>query len=382
MELPIVSNYNNDTIKQKTFTYNKITYDILRYVKDKITCENYNTLGMFRSVIYIKGKLVCFSPPKSFDIDLFKSRVYPYSMITVEEYVEGTMINVFWNGFDWEIATRSSVGGNVSFYEKISGSKSCKGKTFRQMFFDTLQYHDTNKEFFTTLNNMPKTYCFSFVLQHPENKIVTPFTQPHLYLVKTYDISIMGLIQEVSNEGKFPSWVKYPKKTDININNFDTIMTTMSNEYTDVGVMISGTDSKTHSTIRTKIRNQEYEKVKRLRGNQPKLQYQYLMLRTKQNIAEYLKYYPEHSSMFNIYKDQTQSFIKELHNNYFSCYIKKLKPLKEFSPKFRTHMFKLHELYKNHLSKNNKIVNKNVVDIYVNNMPASLLMSSINYQNI
>jgi len=33
----------------------------------------------------------------------------------MEEYVEGTMIQLFWTGENWELATRSSVGGNVSF---------------------------------------------------------------------------------------------------------------------------------------------------------------------------------------------------------------------------------------------------------------------------
>ena len=76
------------------------------------------------------------------------------------------------------------------------------------------------------------------------------------------------------------------------------------------------------------------------------------------------------------------TFTKELHNEYFSCYIKKLRPLKEFSPQYRTHMFKLHEIYKTDLSKNNKIVNKKIVADYVNKLPPSLLMHSINYQNI
>lgn len=386
MELPVASRYDFNTIKQKRMIFKDISYDILRYDKSKLTNDNCSTLGMFRSVIYIDGKVVCFSPPKSISLDIFKTRVTPSSIVTIEEYVEGTMVNLFWSGSDWEIATRSSVGGNVSFFENITATETRKGKTFRQMFLDTINYHDADGVFFTVLANMPKTFCFSFVLQHPENKIVAPFTQPSLYLVKAYDISIDGHILEIPNAdvvNKFPDWVKYPRiiETDVcHIDNSNSI-TTSSDDYTTVGVMIHGIDSITHNTIRTKIRNPSYERIRRLRGNQPKLQFHYLMMRNEGNIAEYLKYYPEHCKMFSIYREQLHSFTKTLHNEYFSCYIKKQKPLKEYSLQYRTHMFKLHELYKNQLSKINKIVNKNVVVDYVNTLPTELLMHSINYQN-
>ena len=385
MELPVASGFDNDSIKRKKTTFKDVSYDILRYDKSKLTNDNCDTLGMYRSVIYRESKVVCFSPPKSFSLDNFKTRVSPSSIVSIEEYVEGTMLNIFWSGSEWEIATRSSVGGNVSFFENITATETRRGKTFRQMFMDTISYYEADGGFFTALSNMSKTVCFSFVLQHPENKIVAPFSSPSLYLVKTYDISFDGHILEIPNADvsiKFPSWVKYPRRIDTDVSHIDNNIIICLDDYTTVGTMINGIDSITHNTIRTKIRNPSYEKVRRLRGNQPKLQFHYLILRTEGNVAEYLKYYPEHSKMFSIYREQVHSFTKTLHNEYFSCYIKKQKPLKEYSQQYRTHMFKLHELYKNQLSKINKIVNKFVVVNYVNTLPTELLMHSINYQHI
>jgi tryptophanyl-tRNA synthetase len=44
---------------------------------------------------------------------------------------------------------------------------------------------------------------------------------------------------------------------------------------------------------RTKFRNPIYEEVRSLRGNEPKLQYQYLSLRQNGKLASFLKYFPE-----------------------------------------------------------------------------------------
>ena len=48
---------------------------------------------------------------------------------TLEELVEGTMINLFWNDYldEWDIATKNSLGGKYSFYQDNK-------KTFRTMF--------------------------------------------------------------------------------------------------------------------------------------------------------------------------------------------------------------------------------------------------------
>ena len=70
------------------------------------------------------------------------------------------------------------------------------------------------------------------------------------------------------------------------------------NDYKNMGYVISGIDEKTHNPIRTKLRNYNYELVRKLRGNQPKLQFRYLMLHKEGKIKAYLEYYPEHKDIF------------------------------------------------------------------------------------
>ena len=63
--------------------------------------------------------------------------------------------------------------------------------------------------------------------------------------------------------------------------------------------------------------------------------------------------------------------------NYISCYIKKEKPLIEFSEQFRTHMFNIHKHYLTELKEQKLYVKISVVIKFVNNIHPSLLMSSL-----
>ncbi|MFY7730487.1 MAG: hypothetical protein ACOVRN_13285, partial [Flavobacterium sp.] len=109
-----------------------------------------------------------FAPPKSVPADSFIQKYPLTNDIRLEEFVEGTMINVFFDrtvGISgaWEIATRNTVGATSTFY-KHSGAKS-----FRDMFMEaaTMCHLDICK--------LDPELCYSFVLQHPGNRIVVPF---------------------------------------------------------------------------------------------------------------------------------------------------------------------------------------------------------------
>ena len=68
----------------------------------------------------------------------------------------------------------------------------------------------------------------------------------------------------------------------------------MNTPYNIVGVMIYAPDG-----TRTKLRNPNYEDIRKLRGNQAKLQYQYLTLRQNGKMKDFLIYYPEYKKIFS-----------------------------------------------------------------------------------
>ena len=381
---------NTLNLKQKCWVVGGKNYNVVRYDKQFLSKDRVETVCMFRSVVHHNGKVVSFAPPKTIDFDTFMSRLDSTKPVKVEDYIEGTMINMFHNGETWEIATRSSVGGRVAFFTMDGKPQSAMENTFRWMFLDAVQHreimsedNDPNRDLFTALDSFPKNYTFSFVLQHPKNRIVVPFTTPNVFLVKIYEITDNVATEVVISPvlaGKLPKWLLYPMRLSNDLLAMSNYLSNGDADYKIVGTMITGFDSN-GVPMRSKHRNVTYENVRKLRGNQPKLQYRYLMLRQGQKVKDYLRYYPEHKTLFSDYRDMVHKFTHELHGKYISCYVKKEGPLGGYSPQYRTHMFKIHELYTTTLSKENKIVTRNVVVSYVNQLHPSLLMHSINYHH-
>lgn len=379
----MVTNSNVLKLNKMECRTNNSSYKVIRYDKDFLCIDLIPSYGLCRSVIVNNAnRVVGFAPPKSMSAESF-IQTYPHhnmdDSIVAEEFVEGTMINVFFDPSigltgGWEISTRNTVGATSSFY------KSTNGKTFRQMFMEAATENNLD------ISKLETDICYSFVLQHPENRIVVPFLKPQLYLVGVYKIQqkpdeitvshsdsseYKHFFRELGTSVKFPEIYQFNSYEEL-INKYGS----MNTSYDIVGVVIHNK----HTGERAKIRNPVYEQVRNLRGNQPKLQYQYLCLRKDGRVKDYLKYYPENKREFSEFRDQLHLFTNTLFSNYIACYIKKEKPLLEYSGQYRTHMFTIHQHYMNELREKRLFINSTFVQQYVNNLHPSLLMHSLNYQ--
>jgi len=371
--------YNNAQFNKMEYTSKGNKYRIIRYDKNLLATDTIPVIGLLRSVIVNnQNRVVSFAPPKSISYDSFIKK-YPLDVhlesIVAEEFIEGTMINVFLyetSGLSgaWEIATRNTVGGEVRFFKSKPNSP-----TFRDMFLEAAKKNNLD------LHMLNKSFCYSFVLQHPENRIVVPFKSPQLYLVEMYEIvntednsvnvfptNLQGCFWQTTTI-RFPQIYEFTSYEDLK-----TRFASMNTPYDIMGLVIKNKINKE----RCKLRNPVYEYVRHLKGNQPKVQYQYLSLRKEGKVGEFLKYYPENKKDFSYFRDRLHEFTFTLYKNYISCYIKKERPLKEFPENFRTHMFHIHKLFTDELKPKNEYVNNTVVIKYVNNLHPSLQMYSIN----
>ena len=165
-------------------------FAVLRYVKGTSNLQTAELgTGLFRSVVWNKrlNIPVCVAPAKSLPS-------YPpigLTLASVEDFVDGFMMNAFVVAGDptLHIATRTMMGGSNSFYSK---------KTFGEMFEECVAatpYRTVAALTESLVKANTDTALFvSFVLQHPEHRIVSKIASPSVYVAHVGTVSSTGQV--------------------------------------------------------------------------------------------------------------------------------------------------------------------------------------------
>jgi len=402
--------YNTDKIKTKNYVnpLNNNAYTILNNDSSCITFDD-DELRKYRSVVLAtetetdNKSILCFSPPNSIPLDNFKEK-YPDDSPAIDdvyanEIMEGTMINLFFdgrtiesttnsgaseacNGF-WDISSRGAIGGNYWYYRtqylleeqenepvqteyaEPRKQSSQQQMTFRQMFMDAMK-NDQQQDLNTMpiLEYLPKNYCYSFVLQHPDNHIVLPINEPHLFLVAVYEIVDACTVKFVPPH-IYETWsvftdstIEFPKKYELTTyKELEDAYGSIHSDYSSMGVMFTNV----RTGERAALSNPVYEEIKKLRGNNPNLQYQYFCLLRSGQVDKFLEYFPTYKKVFMQFSKQYQDFITNVHQSYFSYYVKKEGV--PIAKKYFIHASKIHhQIYLPSLNNSNNN-NKPVYDL-------------------
>lgn len=350
--------YNPDKVKTKNYVnpLNNNAYTILNNDSSCITFDD-DELRKYRSIVLASEaetddkSILCFSPPNSIPLDNFKDK-YPYDAPCIDdvyanETMEGTMINLFFDARTqtWDISSRGAIGGNYWYYRtqylleeheteptqteytELRKQSSQQQMTFRQMFMDAMKTEITSDlNTMPILEYLPKNYCYSFVLQHPDNHIVLPISEPHLFLVAVYEIVDACTVKFVPPH-IYETWsvftdsaIEFPKKYELTTyKELEDIYGSIHSEYSSMGVMFTNV----RTGERAALSNPVYEEIKKLRGNNPNLQYQYFCLLRSGQVDKFLEYFPTYKKVFMQFSKQYQDFITNVHQSYFSYYVKK-----------------------------------------------------------
>jgi len=389
--------------KTDTGMFSIIKYDKLAF---GMTHEDYTTVGLLRSVVVDEtGRIVSYSPPKCLSITEEREKSFNDNNIMTtpsstdignhgndtttnqwyaEEFVEGTMINMFYSKTEaseaWQIATKSTVGGDVVFYSPKNPKDTVEIRdkdTFRNMFFETCAKIGFKYE------DLPKEFMYSFVLQHPKNRIVLPINEAKIYIIGLYSINNDTLdVTSLSTAGFVEKYgagvILRPKQLfadNYTVEGFKSEYASMNSSYNMMGVvfcnMVTGE--------RMKIRNPTYEMVKNLKGVDQKLQLQYLTLRHGGRVADYLKTYSEYKGDFAVYRNQLHGFTRSLHQNYLDCFVFKKRAFSEFPQQYKKFMSGLHKKYLEELREIKGSVTFNYVVEFVNTQNPLALLYSLNH---
>jgi hypothetical protein len=401
----------------------------LKYDRAKLTEEQYDTVGRFRSVVLASnGDICCVAPPKMLKItDDMKSLPVNSAAgnLSAEEIVEGIMVNLFWrageNGGKWYIATKSCVG-EVSYDHIIDAQAEAQVQSETQATdaapeegvrttFQKLNVQEVLRrricDVFSVLpgglDTVPKEYCYSFVVQHPKNQIVNVITVPKMYLVAVYQLSpstasvgvnAIRIDRDIFSANFGGSVSHMPSGlTCIADEGGDGTATATFTPHTveDYCKMYASMDTRSISLPGVvfvdkdtgfcyKKRNPKYESVKKRKGMEQKLMAQYLQLRKDHGIDEYLKYHPQHSRAFRQFRDRLHDYTQRLYDAYILHYVKKdAKPLKDYDRELKTHMYKLHyDVYLATMKESGAFVTKHTVINYVNHLASAQQLACLN----
>jgi len=299
-------------------------YVLIHYDKEVSDMNHINTKS-FRSIIWnmVTNRPVCVSPGRGAAFS-----AAPATGWRAEEFVDGVMINMFYDGANdnWKLATRTQLGAGGSFYGT---------RPFAELFEETCKVQGVDLTLFD------KTCCYSFVLNHPEERIVVPvlYGTPTLTLVATYRID--------PATGAFETVVAHAPIAGIKRPTLYPTLETLEGVITYVGarsaadrqafqgVVLTRADGQGHT--RWKLRSTLYSHIRFLRGNQAKLPFLWLDLwsRAPRAFLEYLIYYPEESvaaqRIVETFKGCTQTF----HDLFIQVYKKHELPLGSTPQKYR-----------------------------------------------
>ena len=393
---------------EKKYTTVSNEYFIL-YEDTTITETPDPALENYHSVILENPSrnLLSIAPPKTIDysnISVFLQSsefqdVIENDDIHVSELIEGTFLHLFYDNRiqSWEIATKKAIGGRYSYYH----IPDQYAPSYREMMMEAFHLCFANSDFsgkeidegistIPFLNELSKTHCYSWILQHPQNHIVLPIETPKMFLVSVYEIDAVEQTATFISPEIYQKWTVFEKplkektiyfpKTFSSTNKKKTISNYIQENvsthtpYYHMGLVFTNLLSGKRATFL----NPNYLEMAEVRGNHSNLLYQYLCLKRIHKIQIFLQYFPQYQSLFHIYKQKYDDLIVKIHQYYVSYYVHKtgeLIPKKYFPTVYNLH----HLIFLPSIATSEKIIiRKKIVREYLQELDPILLLSLLN----
>lgn len=350
-----VRKYSNRGLCIVKMHYNK-EYDI----------ENNPWLKYCRGVVIdIKtNKIVCLPPEKASEINVInntenipldiKENINDFQKV-IDEYDEsfeyqplfdGTMVNMFYHNDEWLISTRSNIGGKNSWDGK---------RSFLDMF---LEIHGVD-----WFNNLNKKYCYSFLMHHVNNRNVSPIEQNMIFLIENYEIKDDVIIKQ--------PLVDIDEKI---VTNFQLAKEMLNGYQTELSFGVKGLTIKTGNK-RINWLNPKFLYVKTLKMNYNHKFLNYIMLKQRRLLTEYLNYFPEDRFLFDEYRQEYNIIKQKLYDSYVSRYILKEIENKDIAYPLKPLIYEIHGFY---LKTKQKITMKIISD-YLHQFDGKKILFIRNY---
>ena len=308
---------------------------VIRYEKG-VTDMTLPHVESFRSVVWNMrtNRPVCASPTRGLKFGAAVDAAV--TDFLVEEFVDGVMVNLFWDESKqvWRIATRTHLDAACNYYGR---------RTFAQLFWETLALTGVNP------SSLSKNYTYSWVLQHPEERIVVApaYGLPKLRLVEVARILEDGghLVMRTPKE-LLPVAVHAMLPETHELATLEDVKERVEAWGKRFGTQWQGLVIKNKelgaSPRRWKLRSNEYDEARHLRGNQPKLQFTWLERWSANKLKQYTALYPEEANAANATVERFKACTQEVHDLYTKIYKLRAFPLGQAPQKYRKLLWEIH----------------------------------------
>ena len=341
-------------------------YALVRYNKATSDFSKPLTRWCRSVVVHKESRLpVSVAPPKAEELTKDTLDVATIA----EEFVDGTMVNVFQYGDDQQVTTRSRIGGNTRFYDGAPTFQTMLEEALRTQHLNTigsiLRPRESEAAVFT-----------SVVLQHPDNRIVKAITVPAVYVVHQGYVTADGTVWIEEDAGEFVHAPVTGDEIDLEIQPYTLTSITAAKSVKDWvntqsgerGYGWQGVVLKNGQGRRWRQRSDVYETVRKLRGNESAANERYARLRKARAVDQYLIFYPEDRERFYELEGLLRKNTRQLSHFYGDVFRARKSPFHELPWPYKHHVSQLHNLYKDKLRAEQKKVDLDQVIRYVNGL--------------
>ena len=321
----------------------------------------------FRSVVWdtVHNRPLCVAPFRA------SAGLPPLNaqLSATEDFVDGFMMNAWVSEGVLQVATRTKVGGDNKFYS---------AKTFAELFDECLAatHLKTREALAACLEELRvqegATSAFaSFVLQHPEHRIVSKPTSPTLSLVHTGYVTSTGLVHISERAVNWPATLarlqipSYPTRTFTSEEEVEQLMTRTAVQR---GWRWQGLVFKDGAGGRWRLRTPTYTLLRQLRGAESTPMERFFRLRQQKKVVDYLKHYSEERQLFWEFEQVLRQKTADVLAAYIDVHKAHAVKFMDLPEAIRPAVFVLHNLWRNELRPKNFSVRLQNVIAVVNEM--------------
>ena len=338
-------------------------YAVIQYTKGKTNFEASPHAVWLRSVVWnkVSNRPVCISPRKA-----LKGVPSPGTKLTLETFVDGTMINVFATGGEYHTASRSQLDASGTFYSK---------KTFHVLFMEALARYGVERIedlFVDRPTGETPSICMSFVLQHPEHRIVEKISRPSLHLVQyavIHSDARVTLGGPLKGTDAVEKMRLLPIEKDVVFEAETGVEDYVQARSVEYGWTWQGLVLKDGDGNRWRLRNGSYGILRALRGNESDSKLRFLRLRREGTLSQYLKHYSEDSELFWKYETALRGQTRAAYDAYTEVHKAHALKLGDIPTPHRTVVYLLHSRYLETLKPRGEHIRLSDTIALVNSLP-------------